>query len=56
MRELLDYQRHQINALQKEVANLRIENTSVKQYALELSDNDCPSGYKRVVSTLIQQM
>jgi len=56
MRELMDFQREQIFALQKEVANLRLENISVKQYALELSDNDCPSDYKRIVSTLIQQM
>ena len=56
MRDLIDFQRHQIVALQKEVANLRVENTNVKQYALELSDNDCPSEYKRIVSTLIQQM
>ena len=56
MRELLDFQTHQIVALQKEIASLRLENVNLKQYALELSDSDCPNDYKRVISILIQQM
>jgi len=55
MKDLIEFQRFRIEAMQNEIAKLKRSETSLKSYVLELADKDCPSQYKRVVTTLILQ-
>jgi hypothetical protein len=55
MNELIEFQRHRITALQNRVAELETRKTELQSFILELSDKDCPSDYKRVISNLILQ-
>ena len=42
MKDLVDYQQHRIEALDKRVGEL-------ERFILELCDEDCPEDYKRIV-------
>lgn len=55
MNDLIEFQRHNIAALQKKVAELEVDKTELQSYIMELSDKDCPDDYKRIVSKLIFQ-
>ena len=52
MKDLIDYQRFQVEALQKRICELETKLNDVKAHIFELCDEDCPNEYK----TIIKQM
>ena len=49
MYDLLSYKEQRIEALQNEVAKLRINEERLTTYIFEMLDKDCPEDYKRII-------
>jgi hypothetical protein len=49
MKDLIDYQRFQVEALQKRICELESKLNEVKTHIFELCDEDCPKEYKTII-------
>ena len=49
MKDLLDYNRFRIEAMQKKICELETMKTTLETYIFELCDNDCPEDYKVII-------
>ena len=49
MEDLLDYNRFRIEAMQKEICELKSTLTTLETYCFELADDKCPREYKQVI-------
>lgn len=56
MKDLIDYQRFQVEALQKRVCELENQLNEVKTYVFELCENNCPEEYKIIVKQQIYNL
>lgn len=56
MKDLIDYQRFQIEALQKQVCKLNSMLTQLETYCFELAEDNCPADYKRIIKQQIYQL
>ena len=56
MKDLIDYQRFQIEALQKNVCKLNTLLSQLETYCFELAADDCPTDYKRIIKQQIYQL
>lgn len=56
MKDLIDFQRFQIESLQKKVCELEYKLQQTKQYCFELTDNECPDEYKTLVKVEIYNL
>ena len=56
MKDLIDYQRFQIEALQKTVCKMNTMLTQLEMYCFELADKDCPADYKTIIKQQIYQL
>jgi hypothetical protein len=56
MKDLLDYQRFQVEALQKEICKLQQENNLLSQYCFEALEDNVPSEYKRIIKQQIYEL
>ena len=56
MKDLIDYQRFQIEALQNNVCKLNSLLSLLETYCFELAADDCPTDYKRIIKQQIYQL
>lgn len=56
MKDLIDYQRFRIEALESTVCRLNSVLTQLETYCFELSDSECPEDYKRIIKQQIYQL
>ena len=49
MKDLLDYNRFRIEAMQDEICGLKSILNTLKTYCFELADEECPTEYKTIV-------
>ena len=56
MKDLIDYQRFQIEALQKTVCKMSTMLSQLETYCFELADSDCPADYKTIIKQQIYQL
>ena len=49
MKDLLDFQRFQIQSLQSRICELENQNNTLSTYCFEALDEECPAGYKRIL-------
>lgn len=56
MKDLIDYQRFQIEALQKTVCKMNTMLSQLEMYCFELADKDCPDDYKTIIKQQIYQL
>ena len=49
MKDLLDYNRFRIEAMQSEICELKNILNTLKTYCFELADEQCPKEYKTIV-------
>jgi hypothetical protein len=49
MKDLIDYQRFQVEALQKRICELETKLNDVKAHIFELCDENCPQEYKTII-------
>jgi hypothetical protein len=49
MKDLIDYQRFQVEALQKRVCELEAKLNETKMHIFELCEEECPNEYKTVI-------
>lgn len=56
MKDLLDFQRFQIESLQKRVCELEYKLQQVKQFCFELTDTECPEEYKVLIKREIYNL
>ena len=56
MKDLIEYQRFQVEALQRSVCKLETTLNEVKAHIFELCDEDCPNEYKRVIKQKIYEL
>jgi hypothetical protein len=55
MKDLIDFQRYQIETLQKRVCELESQLNEVKQYCFELCE-DAPEDYKTIIKQTIYEL
>lgn len=56
MKDLLDYQRFRIEAMQSEICELKAIINQLETYCFELADKDCPSDYKVIIKKEIYNL
>lgn len=56
MKDLIDYQRFQIEALQKTVCKMNTMLSQLEMYCFELADKECPDDYKTIIKQQIYQL
>ena len=56
MKDLIDYQRFQVEALQKRICELEKNLNEVKTYVFELCEDDCPLEYKTIIKQQIYNL
>jgi hypothetical protein len=56
MKDLIDYQRFQVEALQKRICELEKNLNEVKTYVFELCEDDCPEEYKTIIKQQIYNL
>lgn len=56
MKDLIDYQRFRIEALESTVCRLNSILTQLETYCFELADKDCPDDYKTIIKQQIYQL
>ena len=56
MKDLIDYQRFQVEALQRKVCDLESKLNEVKTYVFELCEDDCPPEYKTIIKQQIYNL
>ncbi len=56
MKDLIDYQRFRIEALESTVCRLNSILTQLETYCFELADSDCPADYKTIIKQQIYQL
>lgn len=56
MKDLTDFQRYQIEALQKRVCELENKLAQVKQYVFEACEPECPEEYKTIIKQQIYEL
>ena len=56
MKDLIDYQRFQIENLQAKVCELENINNVLSRYCFEALDNDCPKEYKTIIKQEIYEL
>jgi hypothetical protein len=49
MEDLLDYNRFRIEAMQKEICELKSTLNILETYCFELADDKCPKEYKTII-------
>jgi hypothetical protein len=49
MEDLLDYNRFRIEAMQKEICDLKSTLNTLETYCFELADDKCPKEYKTII-------
>ncbi len=49
MEDLLDYNRFRIEAMQKEICDLKSTLNTLETYCFELADENCPREYKTII-------
>lgn len=49
MRDLIDYQRFQVEALQKRICELESKLSEMKMHIFELCDEECTEEYKIII-------
>ena len=49
MKDLIDYQRFQVEALQKRICELESKLNDVKAHIFELCDEECTEEYKTII-------
>ena len=55
MGDLLEFQKLRVDALNDELSKVRKEVGELELYLMEVTDDDCPDDYKRVIRSLIKQ-
>lgn len=56
MKDLIDYQRFRIEALESTVCRLNSILTQLEMYCFELADKECPDDYKTIIKQQIYQL
>jgi hypothetical protein len=56
MKDLIDYQRFQVEALQKRICELETKLNDVKAHIFELCDEECPQEYKTIIKQKIYSL
>jgi hypothetical protein len=56
MKDLIDYQRFQVEALQRKVCELESKLNEVKTYVFELCEDDCPLEYKTIIKQQLYEI
>jgi hypothetical protein len=56
MKDLIDYQRFQVEALQRKVCDLESKLNEVKTYVFELCEDDCPLEYKTIIKQQLYEI
>lgn len=56
MKDLIDYQRFRIEALESTVCRLNSILTQLETYCFELADSECPADYKTIIKQQIYQL
>lgn len=56
MKDLIDYQRFRLEALQKHICELEKQLSEVKTYVFELCENDCPEEYRTIIKQQIYNL
>ena len=56
MKDLIDYQRFQVEALQRKVCDLESKLNEVKTYVFELCEDDCPLDYKTIIKQQLYEI
>jgi hypothetical protein len=56
MKDLIDFNRFQIEALQAEICKLKQENSILATYCFEALEDDVPEEYKRIIKQQIYQL
>lgn len=56
MKDLIDYQRFRVEALQKRICELEKNLSEVKTYVFELCEDDCPKEYKTIIKQQIYNL
>ena len=56
MKDLIDYQRFQVEALQRKVCELESKLNEVKTYVFELCEDDCPEEYKTIIKQQLYEI
>jgi len=51
MKYLIDYQRFQVESLQKRICELENKLNDVKAHIFELCDEECPEEYKTIIKS-----
>ena len=49
MKDLLDFQRFQIQSLQSRICELENQNNTLTEYVFEALDEECPKEYKTIL-------
>jgi len=49
MKDLLDYNRFRLEAMQEQICRLEYHITTLETYVFELADIDCPEAYKTII-------
>ena len=56
MKDLIDYQRFQVEALQKKVCELESKLNEAKTYVFELCEDNCPNEYKTIIKQQLYEI
>ena len=56
MKDLIDYQRFQVEALQRKVCDLENTLNQIKLHIFELCEDDCTDEYKTIIKQLIYNL
>jgi len=49
MKDLLDYNRFRLEALQAQICKLEHHISTLETYVFELADDECPEAYKTII-------
>lgn len=49
MKDLLDYNRFRLEAMQEQICKLQSHIATLETYVFELADTDCPEAYKTII-------
>jgi hypothetical protein len=56
MKDLLDYNRFRLEAMQEQICKLESHIQTLETYIFELADENCPEEYKRIVKQEIYNL
>lgn len=51
MEDLVKFQQKRIEAMQNAINSLKLKNNTLRDWVSELTTEDCPSAYKKVIRT-----